>query len=110
KYLSLENLNLRKQASDDPEGFLATHGSFLILDEVQNVPEIFSFLQERVDQDQTPAQYILTGSSQFLLVEGITQTLAGRIVTFKLFPFTFTELYKYGPDSNSSAIFRTSHS
>jgi len=110
KYLSLENLSLRKSASEDPMGFLATHGSFLIIDEVQHVPELFSYLQERVDANQEAAQYILTGSSQFLLVEKITQTLAGRIVTFKLFPFTYTELFQYGEDQDAASIFRKVHS
>lgn len=109
KYLSLENLNLRKNASEDPLGFLATHGPFLILDEVQHVPELFSYLQERVDLNQEPAQYILTGSSQFLLVEKITQTLAGRIVTFKLFPFSYTELFEYAEDRDAASIFRLAH-
>lgn len=109
KYLSLENLNLRKHASEDPEGFLATHGSYLILDEVQHVPELFSFLQEIVDANQKPGQYILTGSLQFLLVEKITQTLAGRIVTFKLFPFTYTELFEFDEDKNGDSIFQVEH-
>jgi len=109
KYLSLENLSLRKNASEDPEGFLATHGPFLILDEVQHVPELFSAIQERVDLNQEPAQYILTGSSQFLLVEKIAQTLAGRIITFKLYPLTYTELFKYKPDADRTSIFQTTH-
>jgi hypothetical protein len=109
KYVSLENLSLRKNASEDPAGFLATHGPYLILDEVQNVPEIFSSLQEMVDANQEPAQYILTGSSQFLLVEKITQSLAGRIVTFKLFPLSYTELFQYGEDQDAASIFRKPH-
>ena len=109
KYLSLENLSLRKNAAEDPMGFLATQGSFLILDEVQHVPELFSYLQELVDTNQEPGQYILTGSSQFLLVEKITQTLAGRIVTFKLFPLTYTELFQFGEDQDAASIFRVSH-
>jgi uncharacterized protein len=109
KYLSLENLHLRKNALEDPEGFLETHGKFLILDEVQHVPALFSYLQGKVDADSTPAQYILTGSSQFLLVEGISQTLAGRIVTFKLFPLTYTELYNYPKDESADEIFRIRH-
>ncbi len=56
KYLSLENISIKKTASEDPQGFLATHGPFLILDEVQNVPELFSTLQEIVDINQEPAQ------------------------------------------------------
>jgi uncharacterized protein len=109
KYVSLENITTRKAAAEDPAGFLATHGSFVILDEVQNVPELFSSLQELVDENQEPAQYILTGSSQFLLVENITQTLAGRIVTFKLFPFSYLEICQYEEDASPSAVFRTVH-
>lgn len=106
KYLSLENLNLRRSAAEDPEGFLETQGNFLILDEVQHIPELFSYLQGKVDANQEPAQYILTGSSQFLLIEKITQTLAGRVVTFKLFPLTYTELEGYPKDPDTHSIFR----
>ncbi|OGN63042.1 MAG: hypothetical protein A3F09_01450 [Chlamydiae bacterium RIFCSPHIGHO2_12_FULL_49_11] len=109
KYVSLENITTRKVASEDPRGFLQTYGSFLILDEVQNVPEIFSALQQLVDEDQTPAQYILTGSSQFLLIENITQSLAGRIVTFKLFPFSFSEICRYEQEKSGDEIFRVMH-
>lgn len=110
KYISLENIAIRKEASEDPTGFLKTHGNFLILDEVQNVPELFSSLQEIVDANAEPAQFILTGSSQFLLIEKITQSLAGRIVTFKLFPFSFLEIYKYEPKKDDTCIFQKIHS
>jgi len=109
KYPSLENLSLRKYATEDPTGFLNIHGSFLILDEVQHVPELFSSLQERVDANHEPGQYILTGSSQFLLMEKIMQSLAGRIITFKLFPFTYRELRRLPPDSDRGAVFRSLH-
>lgn len=62
-----------------------------------------------MDLNQEPAQYILTGSPQFLLVEKITQTLAGRIVTFKLFPFSYTELFEYAEDRDAASIFRVAH-
>jgi uncharacterized protein len=110
KYISLENLDLRQQAAEDPRGFFQDHGKYLILDEVQRVPELFPYLQELVDATQDPAQYILTGSSQFLLLENITQSLAGRIITFKLFPLTYTELYEYPADANFESIFRIRHS
>lgn len=110
KYISLENLDLRQQASEDPRGFFKDHGQYLILDEVQRVPELFPYLQELVDANQEPAQYILTGSSQFLLIESITQSLAGRIVTFKLYPLTYTELYQYPADPDFESVFRTRHS
>lgn len=109
KYLSLENLDLRHYASSDPRGFLNDHGPYVILDEVQRVPELFSYLQEIVDTKQDPAQYILTGSSQFLLIEKITQSLAGRIVTFKLYPLTYTELFEYPQDPGFESIFRMRH-
>jgi uncharacterized protein len=109
KYFSLENLDLRQYASTDPRGFLNEQGPFIILDEVQRVPELFPYLQEIVDTTQDPAQYILTGSSQFLLVEKITQSLAGRIITFKLYPLTYTELFEYPPDLDFDSIFKVRH-
>ncbi len=109
KYVSLENLDLRHHASTDPRGFLDDCGPFVILDEVQRVPELFSYLQERVDTNQEPAQYILTGSSQFLLIEKITQSLSGRIITFKLFPLSYPELCQYPPDKNFESIYQTRH-
>lgn len=109
KYLSLENISIRRAALEDPQGFLKTHGSFLILDEAQNVPELFSSLQGMVDEDQQPGQFILTGSSQFLLIEKITQTLAGRVVTFKLFPFSYLEICKNKEDENPTSIFQKAY-
>ncbi len=109
-YISLENLDLRQRAAEDPRGFFQDFGQYLILDEVQRVPELFPYLQELVDTRQDPAQYILTGSSQFLLIESITQSLAGRIVTFKLFPLTYLELYEYPADSHFESVFRVRHS
>ncbi|NTV46731.1 MAG: ATP-binding protein [Chlorobiales bacterium] len=109
-YLSLENLDLRQQAENDPRGFLNDHGPHLILDEVQRVPALFSYLQEKVDADTRPARYILTGSQQFLLMEKISQSLAGRIIHFKLFPFTVNELYLPKVDSSLPQIFHGRHS
>lgn len=103
--ISLENLDLRHAAQDDPRGFLDDHGSQVILDEIQRAPELFSYLQERVDTHDAPAQYILTGSQQFLLMQSVTQTLAGRIATFKLFPFTLPELFRVPPDTDIQGIF-----
>jgi len=106
KYLSMENLDLRKKAEEDPRGFLDDYQANLILDEVQRVPQLFSYLQERVDLNDSPASYVLTGSQQFLLMEKITQSLSGRIITFKLFPFTVTELFNAKPDIDIDSIFK----
>lgn len=109
RYLSLENLDLRSVATADPRGFLLTHGPYVILDEVQRVPELFAYLQEIVDSAPAHGQYILTGSSQFLLMENITQSLAGRIATFKLYPFSWAELSGYPADTSYADIFHKKH-
>lgn len=108
-YVSLENLDQRMRASSDPRRFLNELGPFLILDEVQRVPELFSYLQELVDTNKENAQYVLTGSSQFLLMEGISQSLAGRIITFKLYPLSFTELFELPQEQNIDEIYRRRH-
>ncbi len=109
EYISLENIDMRTRATKDPRGFLEDFGPYVILDEIQRVPELFSYLQQLVDTKQDPAQYILTGSSQFLLNENITQSLAGRIITFKLYPLTFTELYHLPPDANFNSVYQKFH-
>ncbi len=91
-YISLEDLDNRLFATEDPRGFLDTYSSPTILDEVQKVPSLFSYLQTKVDQKNVSGQYILTGSQHFLLHEKISQTLAGRIGLFTLLPFAVTEL------------------
>lgn len=109
KYVSLENLDTRHRASTDPRGFLNDLGPNVILDEAQRVPEIFPYLQEIVDTDQSAGQYILTGSSQFLLIEQITQSLAGRIATFKLYPLSYLEICEYPEDRDFESVFRVHH-
>jgi len=104
-YISLENLDIRSHAREDPRGFLDDYGNYLILDEIQRVPELFSYLQERIDSNDHPGQYILTGSQQFLLMDNVSQTLAGRIITFHLYPFTVNELLEGQMDKNINTIF-----
>ncbi|MFC1770538.1 ATP-binding protein [Candidatus Margulisiibacteriota bacterium] len=107
QYFSLENIDIRQRAESDPRGFLSDCGNRVILDEIQKVPELFSYLQQLVDDDQTPGQYILTGSQQFLLMEKISQSLAGRIATFHLYPFTMRELFECKPLSNPKEMLLT---
>lgn len=92
RYLTLENPNIREFAENDPVAFLDVYDKYVILDEVQRVPALFSYLQERVDESGLMAQYILSGSQNFHLLQNITQTLAGRVALFKLLPLDFTEL------------------
>lgn len=101
QYLNMELPENRLFAQTDPHHFLQTHQGGVILDEVQNAPELFSYLQYYTDMRQQPGEYILSGSQNFLLLEKITQSLAGRIAIFHLLPFSLQELEKSGLLSNS---------
>lgn len=90
-YVSLEEPDIRQIALTDPRGFLSNYKDGAVLDEVQHTPELFSYIQSIVDNNRN-AQFILTGSSNFLLMEKISQTLAGRTVILHLLPFSLTEL------------------
>jgi len=92
RYISLENPDIRAFATDDPNGFLNEYSENVILDEIQRVPSIFSYIQTKVDESKTMGQYILSGSQNFHLINSITQTLAGRVALFKLLPLDFEEL------------------
>ncbi len=92
RYVSLENPDIRSFATTDPNGFLKEYSEYVIFDEVQRVPILFSYLQTKVDESKLMGQFILSGSQNFHLVENITQSLAGRVAIFKLFPFDLQEL------------------
>jgi hypothetical protein len=93
-YLSLEDLDNRAYAQEDPRGFLGRFPHGAVLDEVQRCPNLFSYLQTRVDADKQVGQFILTGSQQFGLLSGISQTLAGRVGLVQLLPFSLQELHQ----------------
>lgn len=95
-YASLENPIEAAHFDEDAEGFLRRHPDGVILDEVQNRPVLFSFIQGIVDRDQRPGRFILTGSTNFSLMEGITQSLAGRVGLVELLPFDRAELSAVG--------------
>lgn len=92
RYISLENPDVRSFAATDPNGFLKEYSEYVILDEVQRVPTLFSYLQTKVDESKLMGQFILSGSQNFHLVQNITQSLAGRVAMFKLLPFDLQEL------------------
>lgn len=91
-YASLEEPDLRQAASEDPRSFLARFPDGAVLDEVQRCPELLSYLQTLVDKDGRMGLFILTGSQQFGLTSGITQSLAGRTAFVELLPFSVPEL------------------
>jgi len=103
-YVSLEEPDIRQIALTDPRGFLSNYPAGAILDEVQNTPDLFSYIQKIVDENRQ-IQFILTGSSNFLLMEKISQTLAGRTAILHLLPLSFEEL-EPGSGQYESVIFK----
>lgn len=92
QYFSLENPNIQSRALEDPVGFLKSISEHCILDEVQNAPELLSYLQEILDDKSDKRQFVLTGSNSFQLNEKISQSLAGRIRIFTVLPFLRSEI------------------
>lgn len=96
KYISLEDPDIRRTVSGDPRGFLNNFSDRTIIDEAQYVPELFSYIQTKVDEVNHPGMYVLSGSHNFLLMENVTQSLAGRVAILKLAPFSIAELGSAG--------------
>ena len=87
QYVSLEDLDNRSFALDDPRGFLDTYPDKTIIDEAQYAPNLFSYLQTHVDRANKEGMYILSGSQNFQLMQQISQSLAGRVAILELLPF-----------------------
>lgn len=92
KYFNVERPDVRQLINSDPLGFLKEQGADLILDEIQNLPELFSYIQAVSDDRGTAGQYILSGSQSFLLDERISQSLVGRVNVNLLLPFDLREI------------------
>jgi uncharacterized protein len=99
-YVSLERPDRRARALADPVGFLHETPPPLILDEIQYVPSLLHFIKDRIDEDRRPGQWLLTGSQSLALMQGVTQTLAGRIAVLSLGPLTVAET-QGGPSRGS---------
>jgi len=91
-YVSLEDPDERRFALEDPRGFLERFPDGVVLDEAQRVPDLFSYIQTRVDATDRPGLYVLSGSQNFLLLRSISQSLAGRCAVLHLLPFSQDEL------------------
>lgn len=90
-YANLEDPDAREFAESDPRRFLAQFGDGAVLDEIQRVPSLLSYIQVIVDEDRRNGQFVLTGSEQFGLTSTISQSLAGRTALLRLLPFTLAE-------------------
>ena len=107
-YLLLDEMNVRRLAREDPQTFLEQHKTPIILDEIQNVPELLTYVKARIDKDKRPGRWILTGSQQWALMRGVGETLAGRIAILHLYPFSMSEIRKGTASSahNTAAYLR----
>ena len=96
EYISFEDIDNRRRALLDMRGFLEQYSKGVIFDEVQRVPELFSYLQTHVDTTGKKGKFILTGSHNYLLQEKVSQSLAGRVAMLRLLPFSMKELEDAG--------------
>jgi uncharacterized protein len=95
-YTTLEDPDQLDFALSDPRGFLQQFPKGAVLDEIQRAPKLFSYIQGIVDEQRKPGLFILTGSQHFGLLAQVSQTLAGRVATLELLPFSFPELKAAG--------------
>jgi len=91
-YANLENPDTRAFAATDPRSFLAAYPDGVIIDEIQRVPNLVSYIQGIVDERNVPGQFILTGSQQFEIMDAVSQSLAGRTALLKLLPLSIAEI------------------
>lgn len=104
KYFSLEDPDTRQLAFSDPRSFLNQSDTGMIIDEIQRVPELVSYIQGIVDNLQKPGYYILSGSQQFELSQTISQSLAGRTAILRLLPFSIQEILVVSPNSTADEL------
>ena len=106
-YRTLEALDDRRFAAEDPRAFLAQFPEGAVIDEVQRVPDLLSYLQGIIDADPAPGRWILTGSQNLSLLESVSQSLAGRTEVLHLLPLTWSEIQRFDqhPGSLDEALF-----
>jgi hypothetical protein len=105
-YANLEVPDTRSYARQDPRGFLGQFNQGAILDEIQRVPELISYLQGMIDEDPVPGRWVLTGSQNFALLESVNQSLAGRTAILHLLPLARNEAMRFQdhPETLDEAI------
>ncbi len=107
-YVTLDDPVHRSMANQDPELFLSSFPSPVVIDEIQYAPELLSYIKIRVDQNrQLHGQYVLTGSQIFQLMKGVSESLAGRIAIFHLYPLSWTEIESHKQISDQQCAKQT---
>ncbi len=99
-YVSLESMDNREFATSDPRGFLSEYGQGAIIDEIQNAPDLATYLQDNVDENSTPGRFILTGSQNLTIFEAVSQSLAGRVGILHLLPLSLDEVARFPQDAD----------
>jgi predicted AAA+ superfamily ATPase len=105
-YVTLDDLNERALAKTDPAMFLQLHPPPVLIDEVQYAPELFPYIKIHIDKTHTPGDFWLTGSQLFKLMDGVRESLAGRVALLRLHPLSQRELYggepaEFKPDADA---------
>lgn len=94
-YVTLDDLTARQLAKTDPELFFQTYGTPILIDEVQYAPELFTYIKIMVDKNHAPGEFWLTGSQAFKLMQGIQESLAGRVAVLNLSSLSQNEIYNH---------------
>jgi len=107
-YVTIEDPDMMLFATNDPRGFLSTYPNKTIIDEIQRVPALFSYIQGVVDKTNKEGMYLLAGSHNFLLMQHVSQSLAGRTAVLRLLPFSHAEMKAGGilPETVDEEIFK----
>lgn len=98
KKVSLDDLTLRELAKTDPKMFFQLYQPPLLIDEVQYAPELFPYIKIMVDERHQPGDFWLTGSQLFKMMEGVQESLAGRVALLHLSPLSQSEIMKRPPE------------
>lgn len=109
-YISLEDLDIRQIAKEDPRHFISIYSQKVIIDEIQQVPELLSYLQTHIDSINESGMYVLTGSHNLLLMQSISQSLSGRTGLLSLAPFSVSEMRSENliPQTTNEMLFKGS--
>ncbi|MCK5358925.1 MAG: ATP-binding protein [Elusimicrobiales bacterium] len=107
-YFSLEDIDMREFASEDPRKFLEHEKGPIIIDEIQRVPDLLSYMQTLVDKKKKMGMFLITGSNNLMLLESISQTLAGRAAILTLLPCSLKETmeFKTAPAKLDNLLFK----
>lgn len=101
RFVSIENPDVRARLLDDPITFLKENQPPVILDEIQYAPEFLHYIKSAIDENRKPGQWLLSGSQNFALMQGVSQSLSGRIAILNLLPFTLGESIGAGKQDDS---------